>query len=410
MTGLAAPVAFIVSTQDGASGGEDEQDRSLLYTYALGSQSRPTVNAFKGLSLAVRGALDSICGEKTRVMRLHQNTQGQAELVVSFAHMQLCIIALVLPGHITDGAAAGLVLHLAQSMVLLAGPSDSWLHTERDHKGRLKNSQLISTARSHLPPLARTLLAPTHATCVYVRAGRLKNSQLTSTARVLLDRLCDGLLHQLEGGAWNRVLPALLFESGVMYTQLPSEKQQQLEALIESHQNVGLTGWGNSPLPAMDEGNQEAGAGAIPFRFFKRNCCLMYSSVDAQLQYLVPGAASTNMQPGQGLVAQEAMHQSSLLVLVSACHLLLAVLLTSYDEELDIELQTGGRRVVVELSPSACVTPPYLFDDASESNAFVQAASKPQSLDAALFLVLYIYPRQGLELNEMPRGTAYAYG
>ncbi len=44
------------------------------------------------------------------------------------------MVVLALPGHITDSAAAGLALHLAQSMVLLAGPSVEWMTTD-PHEG-----------------------------------------------------------------------------------------------------------------------------------------------------------------------------------------------------------------------------------------------------------------------------------
>ena len=56
---------FAVSTSDAAS--SDECDRSLFYSYATSSRARTNINTFKGLSLAVRGVLDSICGEKVRV-------------------------------------------------------------------------------------------------------------------------------------------------------------------------------------------------------------------------------------------------------------------------------------------------------------------------------------------------------
>ena len=39
---------------------------------------------------------------------------------------QACMVVLTLPGHLPDVIACNLVLQLAQSMVLLAGPSTQW--------------------------------------------------------------------------------------------------------------------------------------------------------------------------------------------------------------------------------------------------------------------------------------------
>ncbi|GFH27950.1 uncharacterized protein HaLaN_26350, partial [Haematococcus lacustris] len=82
-------------------------------------------NTFKNLSLAVRGVLNSICGEQTRVIRLSQ--KGAAQLTLAQAHLQACMVGLVLPGHLADDLAGGLVLLLSQTLVMLGGPSHSWL-------------------------------------------------------------------------------------------------------------------------------------------------------------------------------------------------------------------------------------------------------------------------------------------
>lgn len=39
---------------------------------------------------------------------------------------QACMVALALPGQLTDRIASGIVLQLCQSMTFLAGPSPSW--------------------------------------------------------------------------------------------------------------------------------------------------------------------------------------------------------------------------------------------------------------------------------------------
>lgn len=46
---------------------------------------------------------------------------------LAFAHLQACMVVLVLPGSIPSEMAAELALLVAHTLVLLAGPSNAWL-------------------------------------------------------------------------------------------------------------------------------------------------------------------------------------------------------------------------------------------------------------------------------------------
>ncbi|KAL6751527.1 hypothetical protein V8C86DRAFT_674049 [Haematococcus lacustris] len=326
------PSVFIVSTAE-QQASEDEQDRSLLYSFALGSEPHGT-NTFKNLSLAVRGVLNSICGEQTRVIRLSQ--KGGAQLTLAQAHLQACMVGLVLPGHLADDLAGGLVLLLSQTLVMLGGPSHSWL----------------------VPDLA---------------VGSTQPLVLKKVFQVMANRVCQGLLEQLEGPGWALLLPCLALESNsVMHLRLPAAQQAQLEVRMEAHQGSLNASTPSAPAhtPSITPASTQGGQGPA-FCFYQRRCCLMYRgfmlfsrlpALEAKLVWQlcwVLRCFSAAAQPGscqvfsqQVYLAAPSQHlapadvakgsQRSMLVVAAAGHLVLAVQLEAYDEAMEEEL-AGGR-------------------------------------------------------------------
>ncbi len=268
------------------------------------------------------------------------------------------MVVLSLPGWMPDAVACGLALQLAQTMALLAGPSALWVEQEVGEGG--KGGAVITRLR-----------------------GDLKG---------LFDRLCDGTLRQLSGPGWSKVLPAVAVEAGVLALRIEEAQQKKLEAILRSHEVGGLAG---APPQAPQL------AAPIGFNFYSRTCCLFYRGLtvcsglppeQTRLAWQLCWALGAHGQatalpcqvtmhrvcpsgPGRDACAVDAAPaaaqgggadgaasgawdgrpphrwgdegeatrpRSSLMILVSACHMVLAVVLTSYDEE--IEELPGDRR------------------------------------------------------------------
>uniref|UniRef100_A0A6S8LCE6 Uncharacterized protein n=2 Tax=Dunaliella tertiolecta TaxID=3047 RepID=A0A6S8LCE6_DUNTE len=221
------PAVLIISTQQ-TEGGGDEQDRSLVYSLTLDPRMIPVLNCYKGLALAIRGVLNSISGQQARAMRLAQ--QEGTSVVLACANLKTCMVVMALPGTLPDEQACQLVAQLAQTLVLVAGPSESWL----------------------VPDLS---------------VGTKQPIVLRGTIKVLLDSVCLGVLTQLQGPGWRQVLPGLVLKDAVPQLPLAAQAHQRISTLLQAYQD------GNSGFLA-----QAADLVQLPpgFRFYQRHCCLMH--------------------------------------------------------------------------------------------------------------------------------------
>ncbi|GFR39873.1 hypothetical protein Agub_g374, partial [Astrephomene gubernaculifera] len=212
--------AFIVSTDSSLQGDDDKEDRSLLYAFPDGVSAGNAgghINSFKSVSLAVRGVLDSICGEKSKLVHLEQ--EG-SRLLLASVHLESVMLVVVFRSLVPPAAATRLALGLAESLVLLLGPCTAWG---------------LGGGRDASSPAALRRQAETLAT---------------------LDRVFGGLLSQVAGPGWGTSLaPWTSFESSCLHLPLPPRLQQRLAAL------------------AADHAAQHRKA---PFSFFRKNSCLMY--------------------------------------------------------------------------------------------------------------------------------------
>ncbi|KAG2449067.1 hypothetical protein HYH02_005816 [Chlamydomonas schloesseri] len=343
--------AFIVST-DSQGGEDDEEDRSLLYSYPRDAPAGSTashINSFKSLSLAIRGVLDSICGEKTKLVHLEH---GNTRMLLASAHLESVMLVVALRQLVPPSAATALVLHLAEVLVLLLGPFASW---------------------GLLPQSAK---APGGA-----RAGGAGGpAQTSAETQAILDRVFEGVLGQIDSPLWGaRMAPWNCFESSCLHLALPGRLQQRLAGIVAEH---------------------AAQHHKAPFSFFRKHSCLMYRGLllasdlhprhAKQLWQLLwtlgvlqhagglpcqiltrivhlphPSSAGAAAAAGRGpagagggtaaataaAVAALQQHEGaagvtvseqpmgrSLLVVASAMQLVMAVVLTGYDEEIEEEL------------------------------------------------------------------------
>jgi len=324
-----APAVFIVSNAIHKSG-DDETDKSLLFACTPDPRTSACINAFKGLGLAVRGVLGSICGEKTSAIQLRQQQGGIA--ILAFAHLQKCMVVLALPGSIPADLTGQLALHLVHAMVVLAGPSNAWL----------------------VPDLT---------------VGTRQPIVLKPKVQVLFELVCNGVLRQIEGAGWARAQPSLLCRGAVMRLRLQADRQRALDALLASHQAGAARNLeqGSSPHHHHHQPGAHTPSAQQPlFQFYQRHCCLLHkgllvsSGLPPQHSQLVwqlcwclqlfgqkPGAeckvithkvymAAPGWEPSCGEVPRGS--QRCLLVLVVAGSSVLAVLLQAYDEEIEDEL------------------------------------------------------------------------
>ncbi|KAG1676503.1 hypothetical protein FOA52_000046, partial [Chlamydomonas sp. UWO 241] len=362
------------------SGKDEGIDRSVLYSFTPSPASTASTVTLKSLGLAVRGVLQSICGEKTHILRMHQAQHG--EVAVVFVHLQLCMVLLVLPGWLPDPVASSLALGLAQCMVLLAGPSPLWVELLPEEDGGDYLSLLPT-----LPPL--------------------------------FDRLCDGLLRQVGRPGWARGLPSCVMDPGVLYLSLGGDKQAELEAMLSAHEADGQAGArASSPQPASS---------TPQYSFYCRSCCLMYRGLtvwsgltppDTRLTWQLCWALGVHSQVAP-LPCQVAMHRiypaapnpdacaadggsggddsgaaagagacgrgtdqsqpSSLLILVSACHVVLAVVLTAYDEDIEEAAGQVEASAAVELLARVHATFSTDLSSAAASSALLHALAWPES-------------------------------
>ncbi|KAF5832436.1 hypothetical protein DUNSADRAFT_11663 [Dunaliella salina] len=150
------PAVLVISTQQ-TQGGEDEQDRSAQ-AVRLAWQEGPGV-------------------------------------VLAFAHLKTCMVVMALSGNLSNEQACQLVAQLAQTLVLVAGPPESWL----------------------VPDLS---------------VGAKQPIMLRGTIKVLLDNICLGLLSQLQGPGWRQLLPGLVLKDAVPQLRLAASAQQRISALL----------------------------------------------------------------------------------------------------------------------------------------------------------------------------------
>ena len=216
--------AFIVNTL-ATKIDDDEADQSLLYCSGSAQDKSCASNMLKGLSLAVRGALESLCGEKvmraqfiresltdsslslslamqTSILRLSQHEPPSSSTVIAFTHCKVCMVALALPGNTSDATASSLALYLAQVMVACAGPSPSWL---------------VNTSQT-----------PSGGTKVKIGPARIKKTLLS-----LFDRLSEGVLQQ-SGQA--KILPLITTHTGLLFLSLEEERQSALGKILKAHE------------------------------------------------------------------------------------------------------------------------------------------------------------------------------
>ncbi|GAX82402.1 hypothetical protein CEUSTIGMA_g9830.t1 [Chlamydomonas eustigma] len=385
--------SVMILNTDAASGGDEDTDRSLLYSCIVDSSKGSSVTAFKGLGLAIRGALESICGEKTRILRLSQ--PGGGSNVVAFAHLQVSMVVVALPGTIPDTVAASIALQLAQSMVLLAGPSCLWAENGVNHQDEQARYPMITA----------------------------KNKEL-------FDRLCEGLLYQMSGLGWHKIMPACAIDRAVVYMQLKDKEQKEVEALLRSHEISGLA---NTSVPTSSIPAPSA------YSFYSRSCSLMYrglavwsglsaehtrltwqlcaalgahglthalpcqvtmhhvfltipshsaSSVDSGPSTLEEGGLQvlTQFEAADAAAAAASSKRSrkaidgrhrSLLILVSACHLVLTVLLTAYDEEIEELAGQVEASMAVELLSKLHTLFAASIDAASCSSHILSCVARP---------------------------------
>jgi hypothetical protein len=227
--------AFIINTSVSKQD-DDEADQSLVFCCGSNANKSTASALLKGLSLAVRGALESLCGEKARrrcrrcnelpqfdllsssmqtnVLRLGTASQTEEEsdstTVIAFTHLKQCMVALALPGRTTTNASASsLALYLTQVMVLCAGSSSGWMETP-----------------SHFPA---------GATKAKVGPARIKRHLVS-----LFDRLSEGVLQQAgqaSSGGWVKVLPLCTTQTGLLFLQLDDpERQSALSTLLKAHE------------------------------------------------------------------------------------------------------------------------------------------------------------------------------
>ncbi|KAG2444654.1 hypothetical protein HXX76_001398 [Chlamydomonas incerta] len=339
--------AFIVST-DSQGGEDDEEDRSLLYSYPRDAPAGSTashINSFKSLSLAIRGVLDSICGEKTKLVHLEH---GGTRMLLASAHLESVMLVVALRQLVPPSAATALVLHLAETLVLLMGPFAQW-----------------GLIQAKTPGGARPGSAGGPA-------------QTSAETQAILDRVFEGVLTQIDSPQWGpRMAPWTCFESSCLYLALPGRLQQRLAGIVAEH---------------------AAQHHKAPFSFFRKHSCLMYRGLllasdlhprhAKQLWQLLwtlgvlqhagglpcqiltrivhlphPSSAGAAAAAGRGpaggaggtaaataAAVAALQHESagvtvseqpmgrSLLVVASAMHMVMAVVLTGYDEEIEEEL------------------------------------------------------------------------
>ncbi|KAG2495604.1 hypothetical protein HYH03_006204 [Edaphochlamys debaryana] len=241
---------------------------------------------------------------------------------------------------------------------------------------------LVVAFRAVVPPAAATRLALQLAESLVLLLGPFADWGLASSATsssggvdpaesmAILDRVFEGVLSQLESAAWPaRMAPWWSFEGSCLHLALPSKLQQRLSGLVAEHAAQ----------------NHKA-----PFSFFRRHSCLMFRglvlSTDMHLLHArqlwqllwtlgvlqhsgglpcnvlarivrlpQPGsagggrgggaggvnaaaAAAAALQSECGVTVSEHPMGRSLLVVASAVHLVQAVVLTAYDEEIEEEL------------------------------------------------------------------------
>ncbi|GIL43912.1 hypothetical protein Vafri_1499, partial [Volvox africanus] len=214
--------AFIVSTDAGLRARDDDEDHSLVYTYPPTPPAGSTggfVKSFSSLIVTVRGALDSICGEKTRLIHLEH---GGQRLLLASAHLESVMLVLALRSVVPPAAATSLALHLAETLVLLLGPCAEW--------------GLTAGGQSSLSP------GP--------------DSGQREETRAILDRIFGGVLSQVDSPSWmSRMAPWTSFEPSCLRLTLPTHMHTRLEALLADH------------------GAQRNRA---VFSFFRKHSCLMY--------------------------------------------------------------------------------------------------------------------------------------
>ncbi|GLC43374.1 hypothetical protein PLESTB_001334700 [Pleodorina starrii] len=346
--------AFIVSTDSGRP--DDDADHSLVYSYPSNAPPGSTggfVKSFSSLIVTVRGALDSICGEKTRLVHLEH---GGRRLLLASAHLESVMLVLALRSTVPPAAATSLALHLAETLVLLLGPCGEWG---------------LSGARGLAGAAAST-------------AGGESSRQ--EDTRAILDRIFEGVLSQVDSPSWGpRMAPWNSFESSCLHLALPPPLHTRLAGLLADH------------------GAQRSRA---PFSFFQKHSCLMYRGLILasdlhpthakqlwhllwtlglhqhsgglpcqlltrtvhlpQLQLQPPAgaaaaaaaaagrgggaaaaaagsaaaaaAAAVALQAESGVMVSEQQMGRGLLVVAAAMRLVLVVVLTAYDEEIEEEL------------------------------------------------------------------------
>ncbi|PNW88386.1 hypothetical protein CHLRE_01g027250v5 [Chlamydomonas reinhardtii] len=383
--------AFIVST-DSQGGEDDEEDRSLLYSYPRDAPVGSTashINSFKSLSLAIRGVLDSICGEKTKLVHLEH---GGTRMLLASAHLESVMLVVALRQLVPPSAATALVLHLAEALVLLMGPFAQW--------GLMQ----AKTSGGAGP------------------GGAGGPAQTSAETQALLDRVFEGVLTQIDSPQWcARMAPWNCFESSCLYLALPGRLQQRLAGLVAEH---------------------AAQHHKAPFSFFRKHSCLMYRGLllasdlhprhAKQLWQLLwtlgvlqhagglpcqiltrivhlphPSSAGAAAAAGRGpagggggtaaataAAVAALQHESagvtvseqptgrSLLVVASAMHMVMAVVLTGYDEEIEEELagRLEGHSAAELLQKMHSVLGPDL-ERLVEASAVYSAAAR--SLDTA---------------------------
>ncbi|GIL81986.1 hypothetical protein Vretifemale_10916, partial [Volvox reticuliferus] len=194
----------------------------LVYAYppsAPAGSTRGFVKSFSSLIVTVRGALDSICGEKTRLIHLEH---GGQRLLLASAHLESVMLVLALRSVVPHAAATSLALHLAETLVLLLGPYAEW--------------GLTAGGPSSLSPGPNT--GPREET------------------RAILDRIFGGVLSQVDSPTWmSRMAPWTSFEPSCLRLTLPAHMHTRLVAFLSDH------------------GAQRNRA---PFSFFRKHSCLMY--------------------------------------------------------------------------------------------------------------------------------------